>query len=147
MGTFAGMKEYVDHMVGEMAQRWRCEENGIDQGVHNVLVRRAERAGAWWACVCARFVVLTRARLQDRVSGAHQRGRAGVHGRVLQGPAEVRRGRARAERGGEGGLLVRALAAAPGSRAVVQPYAVLHQYDRHQELTKQLLALWSERLE
>jgi len=38
IGTSSAMAQYFDVMAGELGARVHCEQNGIDQGVHNVLV-------------------------------------------------------------------------------------------------------------
>eukprot|EP00771_Trimastix_marina_P001526 gnl/Trimastix_PCT/2605.p1 GENE.gnl/Trimastix_PCT/2605~~gnl/Trimastix_PCT/2605.p1 ORF type:complete len:356 (+),score=22.02 gnl/Trimastix_PCT/2605:57-1124(+) len=37
-GSWEAVKRYVDLQVGELLSRQSCERNGVDQGVHNVLV-------------------------------------------------------------------------------------------------------------
>jgi hypothetical protein len=100
MGTLGAMRAYTSRMTAKIMSEGfaECERNGVDQGMHNVLVhegglphlRTMDQAGGWVANLQASPAQVDRATLSVR----------------------NRRG---------------------------EEYAVLHQYDRHSELTRHLM--------
>jgi len=103
IGTSADMKQYLDRMAGELSSRSSCERNGVDQGVHNVLVHDSTFLQG----------------MKPYILHANSKGWVWTGGYVPKGSLAF---------DGENAVL----------NAAGAPYAVLHQYDRHQDLLAKL---------
>jgi hypothetical protein len=82
------MARYFEVMAGEIGENQRCEQNGIDQGMHNVLVN-AQLAG--WRPTHGRSY----AGLPAFVSHSNERGPVYTGGYAAKGTVHLGCGRAR----------------------------------------------------
>eukprot|EP00240_Pyramimonas_obovata_P002537 CAMPEP_0118928546 /NCGR_PEP_ID=MMETSP1169-20130426/5777_1 /TAXON_ID=36882 /ORGANISM="Pyramimonas obovata, Strain CCMP722" /LENGTH=724 /DNA_ID=CAMNT_0006870553 /DNA_START=461 /DNA_END=2638 /DNA_ORIENTATION=+ len=112
IGTAKAMAQYFEVMAGEIRENARCEQNGIDQGMHNVLVNSAL---AGWTATNKRAY----SPLPTFVSHSNERGPVYTGGYAPKGNYSW---------GADGAFL---------NHDGIS-YRVLHQYYRHAKLTSAL---------
>lgn len=113
IGSALEMGHYVDQMAAELVKHGKCESNGIDQGVHNVLLyTRGESKELLW-------------RKHSQAKGPVWTGGYATKG-VYTWDNEAK---------GDAANMV--------AKGTALAYAVLHQYDRHDGLLAKLCRRWT----
>ena len=123
IGSAVEMGQYVDAMAAELVKHGVCESNGIDQGVHNVLLYAAVRARGGDAAAL------------KWVKHSNAMGPVWTGGYATKGVYKWDD----AARGDAANMVVPASSASGGGATI---FAVLHQYDRHDEILRRLCRRW-----
>jgi hypothetical protein len=123
IGSALEMDQYVDAMAAELAKHGACESNGIDQGVHNVLLYAAARTRGGDAATL------------KWIKHSNAMGPVWTGGYATKGVYTW-------DDAARGDAANMAVAASSASGEVAVIYAVLHQYDRHDAILRRLCRRW-----